>query len=230
MKISITIRIISLPYGLIVKLWNLTKEGARDFQNQIRFKGAKIDTGSCINERSKIAPNTHILSNCIINNSIIAPYTYVGKNCLIQNTNIGKFCSIANDVFIGLGKHPTYLISTSTLFYRTKNTLDLKLIEKDIDFDEYGQINIGNDVWIGARAILMDGVTVGNGAIIAANSVVTKDIPPYAIVGGVPAKVIKYRFPDNKIEELQRSAWWNCSFEEIKQKLKEPNNLFNDHI
>lgn len=230
MKIAILTRMISLPFGFIIKLWDLAKEGSRDLQNKSRFKGAKIDSGCCINEHSKIEPYTHVLNNCIINNSTIKSYTYIGKNCLIQNTDIGKFCSIANDVYIGLGKHPTNLISTSTLFYRTVNTLNLQIVEDDIDFEEYAQINIGHDVWIGACAILMDGITVNNGAIIAANSVVTKDVPPYAIVGGVPAKVIKYRFPDNKIGELQNSAWWNWSLEEIKRKIKESNSFLNGHI
>jgi acetyltransferase-like isoleucine patch superfamily enzyme len=230
MKIfSIAIRIIALPFGLIIKLWYLANEGARDIQNKSRFKGAIIDPGCCINENSKIEPDTHLLNNCIINNSTIDHFTYVGKNCLIQNAVIGKFCSIANDVCIGLGKHPTNLISTSPLFYRTKNILNIKLVEKTIDFEEYAQITIGHDVWIGACAILMDGITVNNGAIIGANSVVTKDVPPYAIVAGVPAKVIKYRFPEDKIEELQKSAWWYWPFEKIKQKIKDPNNFLNDH-
>lgn len=225
MKTSIVIRIVSLPIGLILKLWDLAKEGARDIHNQIRFKGAQIDAGCCIDGRSEIAPNTHVLSNCIIVNCKIEPFTYIGKNCLVQNTTIGRFCSIANDVFIGLGKHPIDLVSTSTLFYRVRNTLKIQLIDKDNDFEEYADISIGHDVWIGARAILMDGIKIGNGAIIAANAVVTKDVPPYAIVAGVPAKIIKYRFLEDKIEELQKSAWWNLTLEEIRQKLKEPNFL-----
>jgi len=227
---SIVLRVLVLPLGLLIKLWSLAKEGARDIHNQIRFKGAKIDAGCCINEQSVIASNTHLLCNCIINSSRIGSYSYIGKNCIVQNTSIGKFCSIASDVFIGLGKHPTDLISTSTLFYRTSNTLGLKLVEKDLDFDEYAKIEIGHDVWIGTRAIILDGVKVGNGAIIAANSVVTKDVPPYAIVGGVPAKIIKYRFPENKIEQLLKSAWWDWPLEEIRLKVKELNKIGNGNL
>ncbi len=224
MKTTILIRILALPLGLFYKLWSLSKEGTRDIHNQIHFKGAKIDAGCCINKNSQISPNTHILSNSILNNSQIASYSYIGRNCIIQNATIGKFCSVANDVFIGLGKHPSNLISTSTLFYKSKNTLDLRLVEEDLDFQEYAEIVIGNDVWIGARAILMDGIKVGHGAIIAANSVVTHDIPPYAIVAGVPAKIIKYRFSEDKITKLLKKKWWNWSFDMIKLKLKELNN------
>lgn len=223
-------RILSLPLGLILGIWNLSKEGARDIYNQNRFKNSKIDSGCCINENSQISVNTHILKNTIINNSQISSYSYVGKNCLIQNTQIGKFCSIASEVLIGLGKHPTNLISTSTLFYRTNNTLGLKLVESDSDFQEYESIIIGNDVWIGTRAIIMDGVQIGNGAIIAANSVVTKNVPAYAIVAGVPAKIIKYRFNPSVIAKIENSQWWNLTFQDLKLKRNELNELINDNI
>jgi acetyltransferase-like isoleucine patch superfamily enzyme len=228
--IKTILRLLLIPFGLVIKLIKISNIGARDLQNKFRFKGANIDGGCCINESSIIAPNTHLLSNCIINNSQISSYTYIGKNCIVQNSNIGKFCSIANDVFIGLGKHPTNLISTSTLFYKTQNTLNLQLVEKDHEFKEYENISIGHDVWIGARAIILDGITIGNGSIIAANSVVTKNVPAYAIVAGVPAKILKYRFQQNKIDELQKLEWWNWSLAEIKLKIKELNYLLNDYI
>ena len=223
MKSLLIIRILLLPFGFFFKIWSLSKEGSRDIHNQIRFKGAKIDAGCCINANSEIAPKTHLLQNCIINNSQIASYSYIGKNCIVQNTTMGNYCSIADDVLIGLGKHPTYLISSSPLFFRKKNTLGMQLVDKDVDFKEYANITIGHDVWIGARAIILDGINVGHGAIIAANAVVTKDVSPYAIVAGVPAKMIKYRFTEDKIEQLLKSAWWNWSYEEIKLRIKDLN-------
>lgn len=224
------LRILFLPIGLVNKLMNLANEGARDFHNRVRFKESIIENGCCINKNSQIASNTHIYNNCIVNKSQIESYSYIGKNCLIQNTHIGKFCSIANDVLIGLGKHPSENFSTSPIFYRINNALNIKLVKANSDFQEYDHINIGNDVWIGTRAIILDGVTIGHGAIIAANSVVTKDVPPYSIVGGVPAKIIKYRFQGAKIEKLQKSQWWDLPFKEIKLKIKELNNLKNDPI
>ena len=224
------LRILFLPIGLATKLMNLANEGARDIHNRVRFKDSLIENGCTINKNSEIAPNTHIYNNCIVNNSKIASYSYIGKNCLIQNTHIGKFCSISNDVLIGLGKHPLENFSTSPLFYRINNALKIKLVNANSDFQEYQPIDIGNDVWIGTRAIILDGVTVGHGSIIAANSVVTKDIPPYSVVGGVPAKIIKYRFQGAKIEKLQKLQWWNLPLKEVKLKIKELNNLKNDPI
>lgn len=212
------------PIGIIMGLHELGKNGSRDIVNRNRFKGVIIDQGVCIDSTSKIEKHSHLLSNCLVNNSFIDSYSYIGKNGIIQNASIGKFCSIANDVCIGLGKHPIDNFSTSPIFYRLDNPLKIKLVEKNYGFKEYIPIHIGNDVWIGARAIVLDGVTIGNGAVIAANSVVTKDVPAYAIVGGVPAKIIKYRFPEEKINKLIDSKWWELNLNEIKEKI----NILND--
>lgn len=91
-------------------------------------------------------------------------------------------------------------------------------------FEEYEIVTIGHDVWIGMRAIVLDGITVGNGAVIAANSVVTKDVPPYAIVAGIPARIIKYRFDGDKIDKLEDSKWWELNLKEIKQKISDLNS------
>lgn len=223
-------RILFYPLGILKAIHVLGKNGSRDFANKTRFKHVIIDDGVCIDAQSLINERNHLLSNCMINNSVIGSYSYIGRNSIVQNTTIGKFCSIANDVFIGLGKHPAHHFSTSPLFYKRKNILDIDLITDDLAFNEYEKIFIGNDVWIGARAIILDGVTIGHGAIIAANSVVTKDVPPYAIVGGVPAKILKYRFGDKKIEKLLKSKWWENSLENINSNLLELNSNTEDNL
>jgi len=210
-------RIFLLPFGFIKKAIEIANEGARDIENKIRFKNTIIDKGCCIDSKSIIHPHVHLLENSIINNSEINSYTYLGKNCLVQNASIGKFCSIANEVLIGLGNHPLDLLSTSPLFYRVFNPLQISLIKKDIDITEYKPISIGNDVWIGTRSIIIDGVSIGHGAVLAANSVVTKDVPPYAVVGGIPAKIIKYRFPAEKVEKILYSRWWENTIDKISQ-------------
>jgi acetyltransferase-like isoleucine patch superfamily enzyme len=225
MRSSFIIRILFLPIGLFIGFWNMAKVGARDIHNQIRFKNAKIENGCCFSEKTEIAPNTHLLNNCIINYCKIGQYTYIGNNCIIQNTTIGRFCSIANDVLIGLGNHPIDNFSTSPLFYRTNNPLKIKLVESNSDFQEYKPVEIGNDVWIGARVIILDGVTIGHGAVVAANSVVTKDVPCYAIAGGIPAKIIKYRFSEEKIEAILKSVWWNLDISDALEKGKELNKI-----
>lgn len=205
------LRILYSPIGLLKALFKIANICCRDFENRVRYKNAVIDGGVCLTEDTVVGIKTHILENCIINKSQIGNYSYIGRNCLIQNSHIGNYCSIANDVFIGLGKHPLDMFSTSPLFYRKKNTFDITIIVRDKDFNEYENIIIGNDVWIGARAIILDGVAVGDGAVIAAGSVVTKDVEPYMIVGGIPAKPIKKRTTEDKIRQYQDSEWWNLN-------------------
>ena len=225
MQVNKFIRLFFLPLGFLVKLYGLAVDGARDVHNKLRFKDSNIDRNCCIDTASEIASHCHILQNTLILNSSINSYSYVGVNSIVQNARIGSFCSIANDVFIGLGSHPTNYFSTSPLFYKATNTFQIKFIEEDIKFSEYIAIEIGNDVWLGARAIVMDGIKIGDGAIVAAGAVVTKDIPPYAIVGGVPAKIIRYRFKSEKIQYLLNSKWWTLSLAEIKNLMNELNKI-----
>lgn len=128
-------------------------------------------------------------------------------------TIIGKYCSIAGEVCLGLGNHPIDRLSTHCFTYgQDPQKLYQEIVvpkENIIPHDATSPIIIGNDVWIGYRAIIMDGVTIGDGAIIGANAVVTKDIPPYAIAVGVPAKVVKYRFNQKIIKKLLELRWWD---------------------
>jgi acetyltransferase-like isoleucine patch superfamily enzyme len=225
MKGKLLIRVLLLPVGLVRSLFLLSWAGARDIQNRARFKGAKIDKGTTINASSIIEADVHVLEGCTINNSTIRRYSYVGKRSIVQNAVVGTFCSIANDVFIGLGTHPIDYFTTSPLLYRVNNTFKIKLIERDLDFEEYRQIIIHDDVWIGSRAIILDGVTIGQGAIIAANTVVTKDVPPYAIVGGTPGKILKYRFDQAKINRLLESQWTSKDLPEILKNVKTLNRV-----
>ena len=213
-------RIILLPFGLVKKCFDFANEGARDLENKYRFRNNIIGKGCCFNQNTIIHPNVNILENCILNNSEVHSYSYLGKNCLIQNATIGKFCSIANDVSIGLGNHPLDHFSTSPLFYRRQNTFKIKLVENDLQFEEYFPVSIGNDVWIGTKAIILDGISIGNGSVIAANSVVTKNVAPYSVMGGIPAKLIKYRFSDKKIDEFNNEKWWDMDLIKIKSHFK----------
>jgi acetyltransferase-like isoleucine patch superfamily enzyme len=147
----------------------------------------------------------------------INDFTYISDNCVICRTEIGKFCSVAPGVLCGLGMHPTKnFVSTHPAFFSDKKQSGISFTSKNY-FQEYKPIKIGNDVWIGARAIIIDGVTVGDGAIIGAGAVVTKDVKPYAIVGGVPAKTIRYRFNKKQIEYLQKFKWWDKNYNWLKK-------------
>lgn len=135
--------------------------------------------------------------------------SYMGHGCEIS-AEIGRYCSIAAYVKIVEGTHPTRRwVSTSPVFFSMIGQCGKSYVTKTL-FDEISKpTKIGNDVWIGYGVLLIGGVHVGDGAVIAAGAVVTKDVPPYAIVAGVPAKVIRYRFEKEQIEVLKRIEWWN---------------------
>ena len=213
------LRVLLLPVGFLAKLTELAIDGSRDYSNRLRFKGAIIDKGSTINENTFLVGPVHIFKNCILNNCTISSFTYIGSNCMVQNASIGSYCSIARDSFIGLGNHPLDRFSTASLFYRRNNPFNVVLPVSYEKVEEYKSVKIGSDVWVGARATIMDGVSIGHGAVVAAGAVVTKDVPPYAIVGGVPAKLLKFRFTEEEISILLNEKWWESDIEEIiKQK------------
>ena len=150
----------------------------------------------------------------------VGKHTYGLKNATIAfknaTLNVGSFCSFAPGVklFLG-GNHRTDWVSTFPFGHTSENTFGKEQIEGHPSTN--GNINIGNDVWIGAYATIMSGVTIGNGAVIAANSHVVKDVAPYSIVGGNPAKHLRYRFEPEVILVLMRLKWWDWSDEEIKK-------------
>lgn len=145
-------------------------------------------------------------------------YSYIGKCSIIHDTKIGKFCSISACCVIGLPSHPTNHLSTSPLFTSPSNALKETWVYEKVYKSEIS-VDIGNDVWIGYGAMIPNNIKVGDGAIIAAGAVVTKDVPPYAIVGGVPARVIKYRFSQDVIGRLLQLHFWDHSINEIKKNI-----------
>ena len=167
-----------------------------------------------------LGPNSRLDNFALIENTTIGDFSYVGTEARLNHSKVGKFCSIGPAVYGGLGVHPTSVfVSTSNHFYSGDP------LEPNVPyFKEYRETIIGHDVWIGARATLIDGIKIGDGAVIGAGAVVTKDVPPYAIAVGVPAKVVKYRFNPEEIAFLLAFEWWNKDPEWIMQN----RNQFQD--
>lgn len=165
-----------------------------------------------LDKTSKIGQRSNVL------NTEVGRYSYIGRNNGVTNARIGSFCSIGSYVTIGGGVHPLNRMSTSPLFYDGNNDWKTNEFISD-DNQEVDQLLtvIGNDVWIGDFCYVKAGVTVGDGAILGAGAVVTKDVPPYAIVGGVPAKVIRYRFPKDVIDKLIELKWWEWDEERLEK-------------
>ncbi|PCE62606.1 hypothetical protein B7P33_18410 [Sediminicola luteus] len=159
--------------------------------------------------------------------------SYIGESSNLKKCKIGKYTSIGPDVKCVFGNHPTHtFVSTHPAFFSTRQQSGFTFVEEQL-FDEFAiplekgkpyTIEIGNDVWIGARVTILDGVKIGDGAIIASGSLVNRDIEPYTIVGGIPAKEIKKRFKQEHIEFLKALAWWEKDYEWIKSK----SHLFHD--
>ena len=139
--------------------------------------------------------------------------SYVHRNSVLKEVNVGRFCGIGEDVNIRLFEHPVHMVSISPCFYRKRHTLKSFVDEnyyEDLKYNKDGfTVTIGNDVWIGQGVSIKSGVTIGDGAVVAAGAVVTKDVAPYAVVGGVPAKLIRYRFSEEQIEQLLKIKWWD---------------------
>ncbi|KAB8152154.1 antibiotic acetyltransferase [Kordia sp. TARA_039_SRF] len=148
-----------------------------------------------------------------LKSSTVGRYSRINPNCKLANTNVGNFTAIGRDTTIGLGKHPMNYVSTQNIFYK-KNNMNNRWV-KPINMEPTPPISIGSDVWIGVEAMILDGLTVGDGAVIGARAVVTKNVPPYAIAVGAPAKIIKYRFEQEVIDRLLEIQWWNFTDEEI---------------
>lgn len=145
---------------------------------------------------------------------ILGYNSYINHTSIIcdKRTRIGKFTSIARNVMIGTRIHPTNYLTTSPFPYENVRSFTDGLTfpeDKLLHFEVSKPVTIGNDVWIGLNAVIMDGVTIGDGAIVGAGAIVTHDVPPYAIVLGIPARVVRYRFDEETIRRLLRVRWWD---------------------
>ena len=206
---------------LIVLLKNILSLPGRLFSKVALF---------CVIQDAVIDKKAAIGSGTKFYRSKIGKYSYIGRNCFITDAEIGAFTSIAGDCYIGGTPHPLQWVSTSPVFHKWENVFKKNFSRHE--FEIFIKTKIGNDVWIGDNAMIRAGVTIADGAVVGMGSVVTKDIGPYEIWAGNPARLIRKRFEDETIEAICATQWWEMPDEKIEvlaQYMTEPEQ-FLSHI
>lgn len=190
--------------------------------------GSVMKQGTYVNNGTELCGYNFLDRDVKLSNVSLGYGSYVSRNSIMNNTEIGKYTSIGCDVRTVLGTHPMNYLSTYPGFFSKDSVTPLKYVSENyfeeqvyINKEKGYQISIGNDVWIGASVIILQGVHIGDGACIAAGSVVTKDVEPYAVYGGVPAKKIKMRFSEERVKELLELKWWDKGDSFIKDNIEE---------
>ena len=198
---------------LLILIKAILKIPARIF-SKISIFALVVD--SIVDKTVAICTGARVYRTCI------GKYSYIGRSSFVTNANIGNFCSIAGNVNIGGTSHMLDWVSTSSVFHRWEN-----ILKKNFSFHEYDifkTTEIGNDVWIATNAMIKAGVKIADGAVVGMGAVVTKDIGPYEVWAGNPARLIKKRFDDGTIEKLLELKWWNFDDEQIEKYAQ----YFND--
>lgn len=185
--------------------------------NAILEKNVILSKDTVLEGNNRIAENTRVI------NSHLGVGTYIGQNSDLSCSKMGNYTCIGSRVIVIRGTHPMGLVSMHPAFYSVNKQAGFSYVNEQkveeftfADLENKYAVIVGNDVWIGADVRIIEGVSIGDGAVVMAGSIVTEDVPPYAVVGGVPAKIVKYRFQEEIITELLEVKWWNKGDEWIK--------------
>jgi len=197
------------------RLLNYVPEGLKAYVKLLAIRRRYPD---CAIGSHMILPTVKLGRGCMIARQVeishgvmIDDYSYVNAGTIIASGSIGKFCSIGYFAQIGLPSHPSGFISTSPRTYGSDNVFGVPMYWTDYQAPPV----IENDVWIGGSAIIMQNVRIGNGAIVAGGAVVTHDVPPYTIVAGIPATMVRKRFNEDVIDQLLAWRWWDLPIEQL---------------
>lgn len=185
-------------------------------------KGMRILLHPSAKKNCRIDRTSKVCSGSQLNHVSMDRYSYIGHDCFLNNVSIGPFCSLADGCKIGGAQHQMSYVSTSPVFTEGKNILNANF-SMHPDTPDLPTI-IGADVWIGMGTIIKGGINIGAGAVIGAGSVLTKDVPPYEIWSGNPAKFIRKRFSEEESAELLASEWWKMPIVDLKNY----SDYFND--
>lgn len=192
------------------------RQHLRWFYSSLRRPGCELHPTSDVTKDSVLEPPMQVYPGARIWSSSVGRCSYIGADSLLVAAEVGRFCSIAPRVIVGGGIHPSRnWVSTSPCFYSSRAQAAATFTDLN-RIDEVPNTSIGNDVWIGYAAVILPGIQVGNGAIIGAGSVVTKNVADYSVVVGNPGRVARLRFSQEDINWLLQIAWWNWPIEKLK--------------
>jgi len=201
----------------LIPLLGTLKAAVRLRQLRRRFPLSVFHPGSVVSQDSNVGNYSVLFANVGLESANLGAYSYVQSGSLLTNVEVGPFCSIAGGVIVGLASHPMHLVSTSPVFYDCEQPLPRFFTRERLVTTHLPRTIINADVWIGQNAMIKAGINIGVGAVVGAGAIVTRDVPPYTIVTGIPARPTRTRFSQDICRRLLESRWWERSDAELER-------------